>query len=149
FENQLERARSGGQRTIIVVAESEFASTLKSLKGKIRSEKSFRFGIVVVASDPGTFLKGEHTAPELLDAISDKDLKKPAVAEVHLLNALRQLLRLEAKGSSRVTQKMLERLNEIFIDLSAERNPQRLLATILVKAIDLTRARGGILYMVQ
>jgi len=147
LENYLEQARVQRQRAIVVVDEEGLPEVLAALRGKARPERAFRYGILLVAADPSERLKRDST-PEILDVVSEKEFKKGG-PELHLLRALRQLLRVEARSNSRIGQQMLEKLNEIFIDLSAERNPQRLLATILVKAMDLTLATGGLLYMVQ
>ena len=65
------------------------------------------------------------------------------------MRAVRHLVRVENQSKPGVDRRTLEQLNEIFIDLSAERNPQVLLTTILRRGLDLTGAQGGTLYMLE
>jgi HD-GYP domain-containing protein (c-di-GMP phosphodiesterase class II) len=138
---------AGEARFLILVDEQDFMGTVEALKQKEREEFRNRCGIVVLCEDPEAFLREKGGFVELLDVLSEKEARKQL--EFHLLRALRQLIRADERQNNRFSQKTLEQLNEIFIAMSAERNPQRLLATILLKAMDLTLADGGILYMLQ
>ncbi len=93
------------------------------------------------------FLSLRSGFAELLEVLSERDAKNDLV--FHLLRSVRQLVRAEDTNKPGVDRRTLEQLNEIFIDISAERNPQRLLATILRRSLDLTGAEGGTLYMIQ
>lgn len=146
FMATVEAVLASDPRVVIVVAEEDFTSTVEVLKQKHKDDH-LRYGVVVLCEEPEKFLAEKGSFPELLDAISEKDARRQL--EFHLVRALRHLCRSEEKNNSRFGQKTLEQLNEIFIAMSAERNPQRLLATILLKAMDLTLADGGILYMVE
>jgi HD-GYP domain-containing protein (c-di-GMP phosphodiesterase class II) len=134
-------------RVILVVDEHDFMGAVEMIKQKEKEEIRSRCGVIVLCEDPEAFLKEKGGFSDLLDVISEKEARRQL--EFHLLRALRQLIRADERQNSRFSQKTLEQLNEIFIAMSAERNPQRLLATILLKAMDLTVADGGILYMLQ
>jgi HD-GYP domain-containing protein (c-di-GMP phosphodiesterase class II) len=136
-----------GRRQIVLLSEEEFQGTVAFLRNMVPKDALARIAVVVVSRDPEAFLGARHDSPELLDVIPEKDLKKTLL--FHLLRVVRHLVRAEERGSQRVSQKTLEKLNDIFIALSAERDPQKLLATILLKAIDLANAQGGTLYMTQ
>ena len=143
----VQRARDNDQRIVLIISEEEFEHCLHLLRKRILAEYYPRFGALVISTDPMKLLGTHSAAPELLDVVADKEWKKGF--EIPLYRAMRQLLRNEAHGNPKLGQKTLELLNEICIALSAERNPQRLLATILLKAIDLTQAKGGALHMIQ
>ncbi len=143
----LETAREEKLRLVVLVGASHFLSVLELFKRRLRDDNSLSYGVVVVAEKPVEFLSQRSGFAELLEVMSEPDSKKNL--EFHLLRAVRQLVRAEDIGKPGVDRRTLEQLNEIFIDLSAERNPQRLLATILRRSLDLTGATGGTLYMIQ
>jgi HD-GYP domain-containing protein (c-di-GMP phosphodiesterase class II) len=142
-----ERPEVGIQRRLLIVGEAELPEVLNSLKTKNGRLNQLRLGIVVLAKDPVTWLKqGGHTT-EVVDVIPEKDFKKNSA--YYLLRALRQLVWAEERSRGKVNQQTLEKLNQTFISLSAERDPEKLLATILVKSIDLASAEEGTLYMIH
>lgn len=143
----IRRAHNAGRRFIVVAMEADFGHTMTVLRQRAGGETMARGGIVVVAKEPEAFLLTHGADPELLEVAAEKDLKKNV--EIAALRAVRALVRAEEGGNLKGGYQALERLNEVFIELSAERNPQRLLATCLVKAMDLTQAEGGTLYMVH
>lgn len=143
----LETAKTEKLRLVLVVDAGHFLSVLELFKRRLRDDNSLSYGVVVVAEKPVEFLSQRSGFAELLEVMSEPDAKKNL--EFHLLRAVRQLVRAEDIGKPGVDRRTLEQLNEIFIDLSAERNPQRLLATILRRSLDLTGATGGTLYMIQ
>lgn len=143
----LETARSEKHRLVVLVPEDQFLPVLELFKRKLRDDNSLSYGLVVISPDPAAFLSQRSGFVELLEVLSEKDVKKHL--EFHLLRAVRLLVRAEETHKPGVDRRTLEQLNEIFIDLSAERNPHRLLATILKRSLDLAGAEGGTLYMIQ
>ncbi len=143
----LETARTEKLRLIVLVSAEHFLAVLELFKRRLRDDNSLSYGLVVVAEKPSEFLSQRSGFVELLEVLSDRDAKRDLA--FHLLRAVRQLVRAEDTSKPGVDRRTLEQLNEIFIDLSAERNPQRLLATILRRSLDLTGAEGGTLYMIQ
>lgn len=136
-------AESKNQRTLLVLSEEDYTEaqiTLKSL------EHRYSLGWILIGQEGTTLLKDKMLHGDVLDVILDKEFRK--ATEFHLLRSVRQLLRNEEKGNQRVSQKTLEHLNQTFISLSAERNAERLLASIVLKGKELANADGGSLYMV-
>lgn len=134
-------------RAIIIVEEKDFVPTINLLREKVPEEGTFHFGILVISEDSSRFMKQRSAFSELLDVFTPKEfLSSP---DLFLLRAVRLLIRMEEMGRPRVGQQTLQKLNEIFIALSAERNPKQLLITILKQAIDMTMAEGGRLYMIE
>jgi len=142
----LQKAQSKNQRTIVVLSEEDYLETLQVLKAVGAMERRFRFGLIIVASEGTTLLRDQNLHPEVLDILSDKEFLR--ATEFHLLRSVRQLWRNEERANQRVSQKTLEHLNQTFISLSAERNAERLLASIVLKGKELASAEGGSLYMV-
>lgn len=135
------------RRVIVILHEKDFASTLQALKRETRGGVGL-LCLIVVAKDADRFLLENSHNPELSDVVLEEELNR--LIPLALLRTVRSSHRQEEAGlGSRVGQKTLEKLNEVSIALSAERNPQRLLATILIKGMELTSAEGGTLYMVQ
>lgn len=141
------RAQAKGQRTVLLLSGDDFLETYDAVKQDGPVERNFRYGLVVLSDDGSQFLKERGHIADLLDVISEKDFRK--ATEFFFLRAVRLLFRAEERANQRVGQKTLEHLNQIFIALSAERNPQRLLATIVLKAMELAHAEGGTLYMIS
>lgn len=146
LDKQLQLALSQNLRTVIVVSEEDLRDTARAVRARLGSAFGHRVGILVVAKDPAKIFESGHEPFEFLDAIQEKDFRKSI--DFYLRRAVRILLRAEDKAHRRLNQRTLEKLNEIFIALSAERNPEKLLATILMKALELGNAESGILYMV-
>ncbi len=143
----VETARAEKLRLVVVVSADHFLSSLELIKRRLRDDTSLTYGVVVIAQAPEEFLKQRSSFVELLEVLSVNDARNNL--DFHLLRAVRQLVRAEDTSKPGVDRRTLEQLNEIFIDLSAERNPHTLLATILKRSLDLTGAEGGSLYMIQ
>lgn len=143
----VQRSLSEGHRVVGILSAEQFDSGVKQLRSHVSADAALRLGVFVIAPDPSAFLDTHRENPELLDVTSEKEVRKNGAHGFY--RALRQLHKLEERGDPQFGQKALATLNEIFIELSAERNPERLLATILLKAMDLTSAGGGSLFMVE
>jgi len=139
-------AQGKNQRMLLVVAEEDYLDTLQILKAAGAQGRRLRHGVVLIAADGTTLLQEKTLHQDVLDIILDKEFKK--ATEFHLLRSVRQLLRNEDRTNQRVSQKTLEHLNQTFISLSAERNAEKLLASIVLKGKELANAEGGSLYMI-
>ena len=135
------------KRTLLIVDESDFLKTVTLLRNHCEKDVEFHFGIVVIASDPADFIRKRGAFSELLHVVTPKSFS--GMEEAILLRTVRHMVKLEELGKPRAGQKTLLKLNEIFIALSAERDPKQLLATILLQAMDMTNAEGGTLYMIE
>ncbi len=142
FQNQ-----PGSLRRLLVVSENDFTPTLEALRKHSGANVVPHLGVIVVSSNPEALLRSSYDLPELLDVVPEKEFRKQT--DLFLLRVTRLLFRADERGGQRVNQKTLQKLNETFIALSAEREPERLLATILVKAMELVSAESGTLYMIQ
>lgn len=143
----LSSAKSNNRRCLLVVDGENFSTLHSQLKQHGILNSMQRFGMLVVASDPTEFLHAEGGFADILDVVAERHFRKDV--SFHLIKAIRHLVIHEGRQNPKISQKTLERMNEIFISLSAERNPQKLLASILVKAMELTMAEAGTLYLVQ
>jgi len=147
----LERVQHAGgvnQRMVLFVAEREFAGLIQLLRAHCQPGVLGRVCVVAVAKEPESFLQAHGHHGELYDVVRENEDRRGL--ELAVLRSLRSSIRHEpTDGAQRIGHHALERLNEVLIALSAERDPQRLIATILVKAIELTGAKGGTLYMVR
>ncbi len=143
----LSSAKSTNRRCLLVVDADEFAAIRVQLKQAGIFATMFRFGVLAVAKDPSEFLRVEGGLGDALDVVAERHFRKDV--EFQLLKGVRHLINYEGRQNPRISQQTLERMNEIFIALSAERNPQKLLASVLIKAMELTLAEGGTMYLVQ
>lgn len=137
---------STSQRSILlIVGEEELEKPLGELKTKFSPAKLSKFGILVVSKDPQSFLQKNGHTPEVVEVVSPKLFSR--WPQFYLMKSVLCLSRENA--SSRVSHQTLETLNQTFIALSSERDPKRLLASILAKSIELTNAEAGTLYMIR
>ncbi len=136
----------GAARVVLVLADHDFIPTINLLRERAADLKC-HLGVVVVSKLPGGILAERHAFPELVDVVLDQSLIEHP--HLHLLRAVRHMVRVEEIKTPRLGQQTLLKLNEIFIALSAERDPKELLGTILRKAIELTNAEGGSLFMIE
>ncbi len=141
----VEKAITQKNRLIMVVGEEEFEKTYQLAKLRIDKEKFVSYGFVVISKFPSDFFKKSNLPAQVLDVMTEKEFKRDT--EFHLIRAFRHLTHLETANSKRIGPETLERLNQIFISLSSERNPEKLLSQILLKAMEITNAEGGTLYM--
>lgn len=137
----------GASRVVLILADHDFIPTINLLRERIATDATCHLGVVVVSKVPAGLLAERHAFPELVDVVLDKSLEEHP--HLHLLRAVRHMVRVEEIKTPRLGQQTLLKLNEIFIALSAERDPKELLATILRKAIELTTAEGGTLFMIE
>jgi|GEM_PF-1355585 len=138
-------ASQSGVPAVVLVEESEYLKVHGALRTRNRD---ISFGMVVVASKVDFFFREGYLLKELIDVVDEKEFKKNT--EFHLLRSVHQY------GAHRITetlprigQRTLYQLNDMFIELSAERNSKKLLSMILLKAIHLVDAEGGSLYMLE
>lgn len=143
----LERLQSGVSRIILIVSGGQFLTRVQEWKKISVSHHNLRAGFVVVADDPEAFLREKSGFVELLTVVSPKEAETGI--RFTLLQGVRSLLRAELAASAKVNEKMLERLNNVFISLSAEKDTLKLLLKILQQAVQLTDASGGQLYIVE
>lgn len=141
------RERAGVDRALIVLGESDFIPCINFLRDQLRLEDKFPLAVLVVSKTPNDFLEERSAFPELLDAVSVEEFKKETRTELY--RCIRQMIRAEELAIPRLGQQTLLKLNDIFIALSAERDPKELLNTILVKGIELTSAESGSLFMIE
>lgn len=149
--SELDSNLDSGKSVVILVSEGDFLSAVEILQRRERqqppSATSPLSGIAVLSSRPDAFLEEKSSFKYLLDVLPEKDIRK--YLPLYLLKTLRLLMLSDERENPRLGRRTLEQLNQIFIALSGERDPQRLLATILVKAIDLLSATSGMLYMAE
>ncbi len=143
----LEQAEAKRQFTLVIVGETDFATTTSGLARLIGTQGMNDLAFLVTAKNPTQFLKTHGGTRELSDVLTPELLADSV--EFHLLRAVRALWQRTKRESRRINQEMLERLNHIFITLSSERDQKKLLTTILSEAIGLTGAESGTLFMAE
>lgn len=137
----------GAERVVLILADHDFISTINLLREKVLADSNSHLGVIVVSKVPANLLKERHAFPELVDVVLDTAFAEHV--EFHLMRAVRHMVRVEEIKRPRLGHQTLLKLNEIFIALSAQRDPKELLATILRKATELTTAEGGTLFMIE
>ncbi len=127
--------------SILIIPEEDFYNISNFLRDKIELQN---YGIIVISEKPENFLLQKHGFYELIDSIKLHDLSK---SEEWLLRVIRYIENFSE--SRKLNQKTFQKLNEIFIAISSERDQKKLITTILLKAIELTKAESGVLYMID
>lgn len=141
----LENAKVHNKRCLLMVQEEDFFQIENFLKSK--DTLLNHLAVVVISKNPLETLRNHHHFLQVLDSATEKEVKRDCVGL--LTRWVRILSHSEEKNLKFWNQKTLEKLNNIFIELSSERDPKQLLGTILVKAIDLVDAETGQLYLME
>ena len=116
------------ERVILVLADHDFISTINMLREKVAVDPNRHLGVVVVSKVPANLLKERHAFPELVDVVLDKALEE--APELHLLRAVRHMVRVEEIKKPRLGHQTLLKLNEHFFanpDLSKIMQKSRIL----------------------
>lgn len=104
-------------------------------------------GVILISNHLESALNKWGKKLSVLDVRSEKDLK--ANHSSLLAQAVSQLERWKAIRAMSTSPYSLKRLNEIFLMLSAERDPKQLLATCLRESVAMTSATSGVLYQIE
>ncbi|MCB9254371.1 MAG: GAF domain-containing protein [Bdellovibrionaceae bacterium] len=145
--DSIQKAEDKRQLVIILVGEKDFTATVETLRKSLGKQSLADLGMLVISENSDPFLTKHSEVLELSDVLSEAALLEDP--KFHLLRAVRELLRKARREGKRINQEMLERLNHIFITMSAERDQKRLLEQILQESMDLTSSEKGNLYMVE
>jgi HD-GYP domain-containing protein (c-di-GMP phosphodiesterase class II) len=133
-----------GRKNILLLDEKDFENSVSYfIQNNIQHHQ---YGTLVFSKDPDQFLKKHSLSSEVIDCIEVKSFSQKI--ENFLFKGLRFLNKSDTRNT-KISQKTLEKLNEIFIELSSERNLNKLLVSILQYAIEMTNAESGALFMVD
>ena len=107
------------KRIIMVVEESNLEEQLQKMRQSLTPEERLHVGFLLIASHPEKFFSEYCKQSEIIDIIPVDDFKRSP--DFFLGKAAQQLIRKEEREYGKIGQKMLERLNRIFIRLSSEK----------------------------
>lgn len=143
----VEQSQNEGKRILLLIEEFDYSEVLEEIRQFLLQRPGHPIGIVAMSAKPEEFFLTHSADPELLDTVAPSSLKK--YSAYVLSKVMRQLIRKEERELRKLGHKTLERLNRIFIKLSAERKTENLLSSILSEAIQLSNASGGTLYVAE
>lgn len=141
-----DRAVLNQLRLLLIVGEDELGRSLQLLDLKKNNFPLFEFGVLLVCKEPSQFLKRQGLPNFVLDILNEKDAK--AHLEFFLLKNLRPTLS-HRQGNSRIGANQLAKLNAIFIELSEEKNAEKLYEKIILKAIEFGECSAALLYVMR
>lgn len=139
----LDRAQQESRPLVFLVAETEVLRLRKLVEARAASKLCPPYAWVVLSEEPSLFLKNPTLPKPLLDVISPETFLKQKDFLFPKLAAL--ISEVASPALSRISGTTLHRLNEIFLQLTTEKNIQNLLITILARACELVGAQGGTL----
>ena len=114
----------------------------RSIKGGCPS-----YGWIVISENLKDFLNSPHIPRNLIDVVSAQQFRNQT--ESIFLKATEVIRFFNSPRQNRISAATLTKLNKIFLSLTVEREPQKLLFTILSKAMELLSAQGGSLFVVN
>jgi hypothetical protein len=142
----VQKAQQENQMIVFLVTEFECYRLSKLMEARAAREKCPPFSWVVVCEKTELFLKSPHIPRGLLDVISQQQLTSETR---YLFSKFKALMRdFSPPELSRISSQTLQKLNEILVKLTAERDPKNLLIGTLSEAIELLNAQGGTLLVV-
>lgn len=137
----VQKAQQENHAIVFLVTQVECYRLSKLMEARAAREKCPPFSWVVVCESPDSFFNSPHIPRGLLDVISQKQL---ASETSHLFSKFKALMRdFSAPELSRISSQTLQKLNEILVKLTAERDPKNLLIKTLSESLELLNAQGG------
>ncbi|NDD03597.1 MAG: GAF domain-containing protein [Proteobacteria bacterium] len=143
----IQKAHQERLRIAFFVTEQDCHRISQLIDARAAKEDCPSFGYIVLSDNPKNFFQNPRVLSRLIDIIEPKKIKKEA--ETFFMKICKLIAHLSEINTTRINSTMLQKLNEIFIELSAERNPEKLLVTILSKGIELSGAQGGTLFVLN
>jgi HD-GYP domain-containing protein (c-di-GMP phosphodiesterase class II) len=147
FLSAVDRAQAEKLRIAFFVSEADCHRLSQLMEARAAKEECVPYGWVVISEDPKHFLEATRIPPKLLDVLPAKKIKKEG--DLLFLKVTKLLAHFSAQVATKINSVTLQKLNEIFIELSAERNPEKLLITALTQGIELLGVQGGTLFVVN
>ncbi len=142
----VDRAVSQHLRLLLIVGEDELSRSLQLLDLKKETYTQFAFGVLLVSKDPKEFLKRQGLPNNVIDILSDKEAK--AQLDFFLLKNLRSQNIYNGMGN-KIGANVLAKLNSVFMELSEEKNAEKLFEKILLRGIEFGDSIAGILYVLK
>lgn len=132
---------------ILILTDSDLE--LYSASGGWREDilSTDRGGVILLSKNLESALMRWGKRLSILDVTTELDFKKNHSSV--LAQAVSQLDRWRKIRTNSTSPYSLKRLNEIFLMLSAERDPKQLLAICLRESVAMTSASAGILYQIE
>ncbi|MFM8268841.1 MAG: HD domain-containing phosphohydrolase [Pseudomonadota bacterium] len=139
----VQKAQQENQAIVFLVTQTECYRLYKLMEARAAREKCPPYSWVVVCEKPDSFLQSPHIPRGLLDIISHQQLVRESQS---LFSKFKALMRdFSLPEISRISSYTLQKLNEVLLKLTAERDPKNLLIGTLSEAIDLLNAQAGTL----
>ncbi len=143
----LELRREESTPWIWIVSDSDLDEKVLSGSWREEAQQDHRGGVIILSGKVETTIEKWGKKIPILDVTTEKEFKANYASL--LLRAAFQLERWSKIRTHSSSPYSLKRLNEIFLMLSAERDPLQLLATCLRESIAMTSATAGILYQIE
>ncbi|NBV49599.1 GAF domain-containing protein [bacterium] len=141
------RAEQENRPIIIFISRQEIQRVAKLMEARKAQGNFPPLGWVMVCEEQWAFSEQVHLPNALLDVVHLSGLSGK---QDFLLTKLSHLVReFNTNELSRIGAETLQKLNDTFLRLTAERDPHKLLITILSKATELLEAQGGSLFVVD
>ncbi len=147
FDKALAARTAEDSPWILIVPETEMVTFSKSKVWSLESIENHAGGVILISARLEKTLETWGSKIPVLDVTDEKDFKQNH-AEL-LVRAATQWERWNLIRAHSASPYSLKRLNEIFLMLSAERDPKQLLATCLRESILMTHATSGVLYQIE
>lgn len=147
FLAAIDKAQNEQNSVVFFASQSDCHRLAQLVEARAAKAGSPSFGWVVLSESPEQFLEGPHIPKNLIDVIHPNQTGTNSSSM--FLKASQVLRYFSSAQQNRINSSTLKKLNEIFLSLTIERNPQKLLVTILSKAIELLGGQGGTLFVVN
>jgi len=142
----VDRAVNQQLRLLLVVGEDELERSLQLLSLKRENYSEFNFGVLLVSKEPKEFLKRQGLPNHVVDILSDKEARSNL--DYFLLKNIRPQNFSGANGN-KIGANVLVKLNNIFSELSEEKNAEKLFEKILLKAVEFAECAAGTLFVLK
>jgi len=143
----LQKGPHEASATICISSEQDYFKLSKLIDSVVKQEGTPPPFWIVLTGNPDLFLKSQLKSERVLEVMLPDDFHKDP--KFFLEKALRLVPRFPLAPVSSIGLNTLTKLNNVLIELAAEKDPQKLLIDILSKAVNLLNTEGGTLLVVD
>lgn len=132
---------------LCVLSEQDYFRTSKLIEAVADRENVPSVFWVLISPAPESFLQTQSQLTKILDVVDPSTFMSSS--KIIIQKALKRIPELSGPNVSRIGATTLAKLNKVLIELTAEKDPQKLLIDILSKAVNLLNTEGGTFFVVD
>lgn len=143
----LQKESGESKGLLCVLSEQDYFRTSKLIEVVASRENVPSVFWVLLSPAPESFLQSQSQLTKVLDVTEPETFMTSS--KIIIQKALKRIPEISGANVSRIGPTTLAKLNKVLIELTAEKDPQKLLIDILSKAVNLLNTEGGTFLVVD